>query len=816
MTDRFKHRILAHITHKAYQPRRPEALAEELGVEPDDIPGFQAAIAQLLEEGQVVMGAEDSVALPPLGREMIGVFRKHERGFGFLIPDAINAHGDLFIPPSDTGGALTGDRVRAEVVYSRKRASGTGHSPYTGRILEIIQRSASKFVGSLQQRGQLHVVYPDGRAMTEPIVIRDPGAKHANVGDKVVVELTKYPENGMLAEGVITEVLGEPGAPEIETLAICRVYGLAEEFPEPVLEQARETVKNYESRREQYMKDRTDIRDDYVITIDPPNAQDYDDAISLRRTANGWELGVHIADVAAFVTQGSPLDLEALKRGNSAYLPRKVVPMLPEMLSNGICSLQPNVERLTRTAWMTYDKDGNISGSRFARTLIKSIHRLTYIEAQALIDGDLELARKHAKYDAPYTPELLQCVKDMNELATVIRKRRLKAGMIVLDLPEVELIYDTKGHVIDAQPEDSSFTHKVIEAFMVEANESVAHVFADLAVPLIRRTHPDPTTHDVSELRSFARVAGYQIPANPTRKELQMLLDSVRDTPAAKAVHFAVLRTLTRAEYSPDLIGHFALASEHYTHFTSPIRRYADLSVHRAFDALLDILGPHGKLPKNPTAAKRLGNDLRSDPRVLDTIALRDMGRAISRTERNAEAAERELRSLLVLQLLEHQHIGDIFPGTVTGVAAFGVYVQIDKYVVDGMIRLPDLPGAPAEQWKLNVGAGCLVAQRSGHRLTVGDQLQVQINSVDLARRQLNLLIVDDRFVGSSAHQLKKKVGQPPSKPPEKSHFKKGQSPRRSFGKAGVGKTAGTGKGGSSKGGFRKGKDKKKKRGRGR
>jgi ribonuclease R len=373
--------------------------------------------------------------------------------------------------------------------------------------------------------------------------------------------------------------------------------------------------------------------------------------------------------------------------------------------------------------------------------VIQSAHRLTYLEAQALIDGEPEQARKHAKTDAPHTEQLVEALRTMDALARAIRNRRLRDGMIVLDLPEVELIHDATGRVVDAQPEDDAFTHKLIEAFMVEANEAVARVFADLNIPLIRRIHPEPGAQDVSELRAFAQVAGYSIPAKPTRKELQKLLDSVRGTPAAKAVHFAVLRTLTKAEYSPDLIGHFALASEHYTHFTSPIRRYPDLAVHRALDALQKEIGRRKSIPREPHQRKILGNRVRSDRRVLDTPELRVLGRLCSGTERRAEAAERELRNLLVMQLLE-KHVGDEFAGTVTGVTGFGVFIQIDKYLVDGIVKLRDLPGGPGESWSHQASAGALIARRSGHRISIGDTFAVRIVKVDLARREMDLQII--------------------------------------------------------------------------
>ena len=330
----------------------------------------------------------------------------------------------------------------------------------------------------------------------------------------------------------------------------------------------------------------------------------------------------------------------------------------------------------------------------------------------------------------------------MHELSQLIRKRRMKAGMIVLDLPEVELVYDAEGHVIDAEPEDDAYTHKLIEAFMVEANEQVAEAFADLDVALIRRIHPDPGAHDVAELRRFARVAGYNIPAHPSRRELQSLLEAVRDKPVAQAVSLAVLKTLTQAEYAPMLVGHFALASEHYAHFTSPIRRYTDLTAHRTLQALFDVAGQGKPLPRSPQKRRQIARKLLDSAAWIDTESLRAIARHCSTTERNAEAAERELCQFLVLQLLEG-HIGEEFAGTVTGVTSFGVFIQIDKYLTDGLTRTADLPGKRGERWRLNEKTGSMTAQRSGRTITIGDRLTVQINKIDLPAREMALLIVD-------------------------------------------------------------------------
>ena len=743
MSQRLKSKILQHVKHRAYQPRTVNAIAEELGVAEADLPAFRGAVDELADAGQVVVGASDTIALPPMGREIVGRFKLNERGFGFVIPESANAHGDLFVPQGATGDAMTGDTVRAAVVHSDRRGP-VGRSPFTGRVVEIVQRGSSRFVGTLEKRGSQFLVIPDGKALSDPIVVRDPGAKHAGAGDKVVVELTSYPEAGYLPEGVITQVLGASGEPDVETDAIIKAFGLPEAFPPEALEEARSIVRKYETQKEALFAGRLDLRDTYIITIDPPDAQDYDDAISIAQTDRGIELGVHIAEVGGLVPRGSALDLEAYQRGNSCYLPRRVIPMLPEILSNGICSLQPAVPRLTLSAFMIYNDRGEPIASRFARSVIKSAHRLTYIEAQLLIDGNPEEARKHAKFDAPYTDQLIGTLRGMDSLAKTIRQRRLRDGMITLDLPEVDLIFDATGRVVDAQPEDDAFTHKLIEMFMVEANEAVARVFADLNVPLIRRTHPEPGAHDVTELRAFAHVAGYQIPQNPSRKELQKLLDQVRGTPAAKAVHFAVLRTLTRAEYSPELIGHFALASDHYTHFTSPIRRYCDLDVHRALHALMEELGDRERIPGNPRQRSILGNRLQSNEKLRTYEQLQVMGKHCSTTERNAESAERELRNLLVMQLLD-EHIGEDFAGTITGVTGAGIFVQIDKYLVEGMIRSGDLPGAPAENWKLNKFTGSMTAQRSGRTLTIGDTLTVRITKVDLSRREMDLMIIELR-----------------------------------------------------------------------
>jgi len=749
MPERYTQRILSHVTDRRYRPKHAAELAKDLGVPDDDREAFREALDQLLDDEQVILGDADAIALPPPGREMVGKFRLHERGFGFIIPESPTEHGDLFVPPEHTNSALTGDTVRAKVIHQKSR-SGGDRSPYVGRIQEIIERGNNVYVGNLDKRGKLWVVEVDGKSMSTPIIVRDPGAKDATTGDKVVVEMTKFPDDGDWPEGVITEVLGEKGEPSVETQGVIKAFGLPEAFPDQVLEEARASAARFDE--DDVPDDRDDLTDTLICTIDPPDARDFDDAISLRKIDGNeqgvpknaaYELGVHIADVSFFVRPGTALDDEARARGNSTYLPRKVIPMLPELLSNGVCSLQEGVNRNAKSAFMYYDDGGNVVGQRFGASVIRSRKRMTYLEAQALIDGDLREARRHAKTEPHYPSEVIQLVKLMDELAKKIRQRRFKQGMIVLELPEVELIYDDTGRVVDAEPEDDAFTHKIIEMCMVEANEAVARLFDSMDVPMIRRIHPDPDALDFGDLRSFARVAGFNIPAHPGRGELQELLDNVRGKPAQRAVHLAVLKTLSKAEYSPMLVGHFALASEHYTHFTSPIRRYPDLVVHRALTAYLEEQSKTaGSGGKRKSANKRLGKAVAEHPQVPGEQELVELGKLCSATERRSERAERDLTAFLVLQLMA-EHMGDDFAGTVTGVTGGGIFIQLDHYLCEGFVKTNDLPGPDSERWNLNRSTGQLVAQRSGRVIQIGDTFNVRVANVDPPRRRMDLTIIE-------------------------------------------------------------------------
>ncbi|GAB4553985.1 MAG: VacB/RNase II family 3'-5' exoribonuclease [Phycisphaerales bacterium] len=756
MPTRYAKRLFMHLSHRSYEPSDVARLAADLQIPADELGAFSDAVRELAANGEVVWGDHDLVTLPPLGDEVIGSFRRNPKGFGFIVPEQLTSEGDLFVPAQNAGDAVTGDRVRAKVV--KQRSAPPGKSPYVGEIVEVLERKRTTFAGTVRKQGPLWVVDPDGKAMDGPIVVRDAESKNARAGVKVVVEVTDFPEGDYLAEGVITKVLGEAGRPDVETQAVIDAYNLPGDFPEACNEEARAISAAFERTIDEHPvggtpfdeTERLDIRDKFVFTIDPPDAKDYDDALSIERVSGGrakWRLGVHIADVSQWVQPGSALDNEAVDRGNSTYLPRFVIPMLPEILSNGICSLQEGVPRFCKSAFIDYDERGNVVGQGFAATVIESRKRLTYIEAQCLIDGNEEGAKRHARTEPNYSDELLSALKEINALSKAIRERRRRQGMIHLDLPDVELIYDEEGRVVDAEPEDDSYTHTLIEMCMVEANEAVARLFEDLEVPIIRRIHPAPVPGNTDQLRDFVKVAGFRIPKNPTREELQSLLDATAGTPAAPAVHFAVLRTLTRAEYSPALIGHFALASEGYAHFTSPIRRYADLTVHRALTRYLEMTRNGTQRPADDGARKKLGLDLKNDPVIPAIEDLRAIAGGINSTEERSTEAERELRHFLVLQLLS-EHIGESYQAVVTGVTGAGVFVRLDKYLAEGLIKTSDLPtpevkGKPGVYqrvlWQVDRKTGAMVEQNSGRSFNLGDRLDVTILEVDLLKRTMNL-----------------------------------------------------------------------------
>lgn len=703
-SDRFSQRILRFVSEKGYQPQSPRRLARAMSIDPEQMEEFDAACKSLVESGRVTSGAGDAIHLPRPPGKVTGIFRGNPRGYGFVVPEDRSAHGDIYVASEATAGAMSGDLVSVRVMKRGKRG---GQMLFEGRILEVLRRGQSRFVGEIVRTGGRWFVHPDGNVLQSSILIPDASSKDVSPGTQVVVEITDYPTERSGARGVIVKVLGSAGEPNVDTLSIIEQYELPQEFPDAVLSEARRITEEFSLS--DAIADREDLSGLTIITIDPEDAKDFDDAISLEEVdENLWELGVHIADVSHFVKAGSALDEEARLRANSVYLPGTVLPMLPELLSNGLCSLQERQPRLTKSVFISFDSDAVVRKARFAHSIIRSTKRLSYQQAQAILDGTA--GKTSAKVAA--------LVRRMDALARRIRARRLKGGMLELDLPEVDIIRDAEGRVSDARPADASFTHKIIEMFMVEANEAIARGLTELGTPFLRRTHGAPKNLADGGLRSFLRVLGHRLPMNADRFDLQKLLEEVQGHDDGFAVHLAVLKSMQAAEYSPELIGHYALASEHYGHFTSPIRRYADLTVHRLFDRLV-------------TPPKRSKDD--SDAEQMTHLAA--LGAHCVTQERRAEDAERELTLVLILRLLE-QHLGEEFDGVVTGISNMGMFVQLARFQVDGLLRFDTLP---PDHWRVDPSRACVVGERTRTTIKVGHRLSVRIAAVDIPRRRLDL-----------------------------------------------------------------------------
>jgi len=705
MAEIFKERIIKLLKHTDYAPLKLGQLAKALGVSTEDYPQFKSAFDQLREAGHVVIGAKNLVSLPSLAGQIVGTFRANPKGFGFVTSREPNSHGDLFIPPTATADAMTGDIV---IVKVKRQGNRGGQMQYSGEVIEIIERAQNRFVGTLLKHPEAWIVQPDGSSFFEPISVDDVGAKGAREKDKVVVEILSYPTEKYLARGVIIEVLGKAGRYESEIQSIIRQYHLPGEFDEECLEQARQGAAEFSPEE---LNHRDNITEKVIITIDPPDAKDFDDAISLEKNSDAnWVLGVHIADVSYFVPQDTPLDSEAKVRGNSVYLPGKTIPMLPEILSNGICSLQPEQKRFVKSVYLTYDQKGNVVSRSFANSTMCSTQRLTYQKADSILKG-------HTK-DAG--PEVIDLLKNMETLSRVIEQRRTKNGMIHLDLPEIQLEIDKSGRVVGAHPGDDSYPHTIIEMFMVEANEAVASLLDRLNLSFIRRIHPKPDALSMTNLAKLLKAFGFSLPRNADRAAIQDLLAAVEGADCSFAVNLAVLRSFEKAQYAPLHIGHYALASRHYCHFTSPIRRYADLLVHRLLEYYLQ---------NRPESA-------RDDTAGLD---LTEIGKHITFTEQRADYAEKELTTVLILQMLSKK-IGEELDCVVTGLTSFGVFVQSRKLGIEGLIRMADLG---QDHWKYNAKTLCIVGQRSGFNIRLGQAIKVRIASVNVPARQLNVCPIE-------------------------------------------------------------------------
>jgi ribonuclease R len=760
----FAQQILQHVSRPNYQPVKPKTLARQLKIDKELFTDFRRTIKRMVKSGTLAWGARHMVTLrgetkkPAPGKptsaesaaekstrerpvsekpaskrkrntdfdedapflekkkrtkdakrgEIIGRFRRARQGFGFVSPDSA-AHPDIktdiHIPFRYTLDAADNDTVTVDLVKQKSADQSKG---LLGRVITVEKRSKYKFVGTYVVEEGIGYVAIDNNAFERPVRVGDAGAKDCFPDDKVVIEMVRFPSVHTAGEGVIVEVLGARGKPGVDTLTIMREFDLPEAFPEKVIEDARKQAAKFD---ESISDGREDFTNEVVITIDPTEARDFDDAISLKRIEKGhWMLGVHIADVSHFVRPNTHLDNEAYERGTSVYLPDRVIPMLPETISNNLASLQPDRVRYVLTAWIEMTPDGARVHTEVHRGAIKSCRRFTYEEI------DDFLANRDAWRDK-LTPAVFQLLEEMYELAMILRKRRSDHGSIELVIPDVKVELGRDGKVVGAHNEEYTESHQIIEEFMLSANEAVAEKLALMELPYLRRIHEGPDPRKLRLLNEFVKELGIECESLESRFEIKRVLAEVRDRPERQAVNFSILRSMKKATYSPREVGHYALASENYCHFTSPIRRYPDLVIHRMISAIAD-----GKRP------------------AVEFSLMERIGDHCSQTEERAEKAERQLIKLKLLNFFADK-IGTKLDGFVTGVDARGFYVQGSHLPVEGFVPLKALPRDIYDYYQ---SVHMIHGRRTDLSFRLGDTLDVVVAKVDLDQRELEFGLADD------------------------------------------------------------------------
>ncbi|MDA1050272.1 MAG: ribonuclease R [Planctomycetota bacterium] len=748
--------VLEFVSRPNYQPVKPRVIAKKLGLPKERASEVRKAVKRLAKKGLLAYGASHLVALPGAKAStttptsfVTGTFRKAAAGFGFVRPqdpDVAKRIGeDIHISETKTLDASSGDLVAVRL----KNRGGVGER-VRGEIVEILERDKNQFVGVYFERSGMGFVQVDGKVFARPTFVGDAGAKNARSGDKVVIEMVHFPSHTRDGEAVIVEVLGARGTPGVDTLSIIREYNLPDDFPEDVLEAARLQAEKFD---ESIGDDRRDFTHETVVTIDPFDARDFDDAISLEKLDNGhWRLGVHIADVSHFVPLGSPLDREARDRGTSVYLPDRVIPMIPEVISNNLASLQPHRVRYTKTAIIEFTPGGAPVATEVFCGVIKSAHRFNYEEIDEYL-ADREPWRTKLE------PKVFDLVGRMHELAMIMRRRRLDAGSIELTLPEIKIDLDDAGKVSGAHLSKNTESHQIIEEFMLAANEAVATLLSDKELHFLRRTHANPDPLKLKNLAQFMRELGIECESLESRFEIKRIVEQVVGQPEEHAVHYAVLRAMKKAVYSPEAEGHYALNSRNYCHFTSPIRRYPDLTIHRMIEAIV-----RGKTPWND----------------FDQQAL--LGEHCSEREQRAAAAERELIKVKLLTYLSSR-VGEQMDAVITGVERFGLFATGRELPADGLIHISSLHD---DNYQFDPDTHSLVGRRAGNSFRLGDLIRVEIAHVDVDRRSL-----DFRIVTSTKHTPPKKVGQQlPHPHREHQAAKKSGGKRREFEKKVTGRKA--------------------------
>lgn len=690
-----KERILAYMESEGYVPIKRRDMRAMLSVPQEDREKFENLINELIAEGRVFETKKGKLASPKDLQMATGTFIGHARGFGFVTPDA--GGEDIFIPASETMGAMQKDRVLYKVLHKAEKSKKAD-----GVIVRILERGQQRIVGTFEAGSKGYgFVVADDKKIAKDIFISRENTKGAVTGHKVVVEITDYGEDRRNPEGKVIEILGHINDPGVDILSVIRRYELAVEFPEEVYAEIEHLGTEV---AEADKKGREDLRDLLTITIDGADAKDLDDAVSLKRLGNGnFELGVHIADVSHYVRENTALDKEAYARGTSVYLVDRVIPMLPHKLSNGICSLNPHVDRLALSCLMEVNGRGEVVSHRILESVINSDYRMTYTAVREILeDGAPALLEQYA--------EILPMLEDMEELRQILGEKRRKRGSVNFDLPESKIILDENGKPIDIKPYEKSIATNMIEEFMLVCNETIAENSFWQEMPFMYRSHQEPDEDKLEKMEQFLRGFGYYLRKKDGEihpRELQKVLQKAEETDEERIITRMVLRSMMQARYTAENGGHFGLAAKYYCHFTSPIRRYPDLEIHRMIKKML-----HGELDEKASAYYR-----RKMP---------DWAKHCSKQERVAEDAERDTDALKKVEFMEDK-VGQIYEGIISGVTNWGIYVELPN-TIEGMVALSQMDD---DYYEFDEKKMLVFGKRTKKSYRLGDKVVVSVAKVD-------------------------------------------------------------------------------------
>lgn len=697
--------VYGYISSEDYKPLKFKEMAGILQVPRDEKEDLRQVLEELAMDGKICTDSKGKIRAVE-GNLLQGIFCGTAKGYGFVRAEGMEE--DIFVPENATNGALDKDEVQIQL-----EEGAAGGRRREGRVVRVLRTANDTIVGTYRKNGSYGFVISDNQRLGSDIFIPQGMSRGAVTGHKVVVKITRPGERSKNPEGKVTEILGHVNDPGVDILSIVRAYGLPEEYPDGVLRQVEQMPEEVSSEE---LAGRMDLREMKMVTIDGEDAKDLDDAVSLTKEGDVYHLGVHIADVSHYVPEFSPLDKEALKRGTSVYLVDRVIPMLPHKLSNGICSLNEGVDRLALSCMMDIDGKGNVVRHRIAETVVRVDRRMSYTSVKKILeDEDIQEIKK-------YEP-LVPMFQLMLELAGILREKRRKRGSIDFDFPESKILLDAKGNPLDILPYERNKATKIIEDFMLIANETVAEDYFWQEAPFVYRTHENPDPEKILKLGIFINNFGYSIKIGQDEihpKELQKLMEKIEDTPEEALISRLTLRSMKQAKYTVSNEGHFGLATRYYCHFTSPIRRYPDLQIHRIIKENL-----RAGLSEKRTQHYR---------NLLPEVAAQS-----SMMERRADEAEREVEKLKKVEYMKH-FLGETFEGVISGITAWGVYVELPN-TVEGMVRVTNLKD---DYYFYDEEHYSMVGEHTHRTLSLGQKMKVRVEAADKILRTIDFVPAED------------------------------------------------------------------------